>query len=58
VKLIEGFAKTTHIHVMAAITATSNPGHKIFNTKSLGKQLKKVIWQQDEDGKTHFSFLE
>jgi hypothetical protein len=70
VRLIGGFAKTTPIHVMAAITAPSNPGHKrdwkakkevsksIFNTNPLGKQLKKVIWQQDEDGKTHFSFVE
>jgi hypothetical protein len=30
----------------------------IFNTNPLGKQLKKVIWQQDEDGITPASFLE
>jgi hypothetical protein len=55
---------------MAAITATANPGHRrdwmakkevsksILKTNPLGKQLKKVIRQQDEDGKTPFSFLE
>jgi hypothetical protein len=52
---------------MAAITAI--PRHrrdsmakkevsKSFNTNPLGKQLKKVIWQQDEDGITPASFLE
>jgi hypothetical protein len=66
--LIGGLAKTTPIHVMAAITAI--PRHRrdsmakkevsksIFNTNPLGKQLKKVIWQQDEDGITPASFLE
>jgi hypothetical protein len=63
-KLIERFAKTPPIHVMAAITATANPGHRrdwmakkqvsksIFKTNPLGQQLKIVIRQQDEDGKT------
>jgi hypothetical protein len=51
---------------MEVVTATANPGHRrewmakkevsksIINTNLLGKQLKKVIWQQDEDGKTTF----
>jgi hypothetical protein len=55
---------------MTAITATENPGH-IWDwmTKkrsqralpiptTLSKQLKRAIWQKDEDGKTPFSLLE
>jgi hypothetical protein len=43
-------------------TATANPAHRrnridwrsksMFNTKPLGKQLKKTIWQQNGDVKT------
>jgi hypothetical protein len=62
----EGICKATPIYVMEVVAATANPGHRrdwmakkevsksIINTNPLGKQLKKVIWQQDEDGKTTF----